>query len=178
MKKAWPLLMAVLLIGCGRDNESTPPQSASRTAEPPKSAATPDSRPVIAAFGDSLTAGMGLDPGQGYPEQLQKMLDSRGQAYRVVNLGESGDTTQGRSHASSDGARGEPAIVVLELGANDGLRGLPVANTQTNLAQMIEGLQKSGARVVLAGITLRRITARSTYGSSMRSTRISRRSIA
>jgi acyl-CoA thioesterase I len=113
-----------------------------------------DSRPVIACFGDSLTAGFGLDAGQSYPDLLQGELDSRGYHYRVVNLGVSGITTDGALARLSRALSEKPAIVVLELGANDGLRGHSVGNAQRNLSQMIEAFQKEGAEVVLAGITL------------------------
>ncbi|HEV3201662.1 MAG TPA: arylesterase [Bryobacteraceae bacterium] len=146
--------------GC-RPSESHPqqaPQHADSPASPapgaPKPAAVADSRPVIACFGDSLTAGQGLDPGQSFPDLLQKDLDSRGLRYRVANMGVSGDTTQDGLERVSLVVAERPAIVLLELGANDGLRGQPVAGTEANLSQMIERLQKSGAKVVLAGITL------------------------
>lgn len=121
-----------------------------------KAPAAADSRPVIVAFGDSLTAGYGLDPGQGYPEWLQKHLDKEGYAYRVVNQGISGDTTSGGVSRMGDAIALKPAIVILELGANDGLRGLPADATKANLAQMIDGFQQAGAKVVLAGMTLPR----------------------
>lgn len=113
-----------------------------------------DNRPVIACFGDSLTAGFGLDPGQSYPDLLQKDLDRRGLHYRVVNLGVSGETSQDGMARLPRVLALKPAIVVLEFGANDGLRGLPVAHTEANLAKMIEAFKGAGTWVVLAGITL------------------------
>lgn len=113
-----------------------------------------DNRPVIACFGDSLTAGFGLDPGQSYPDLLQKDLDRRGLHYRVVNLGVSGETSQDGMARLPRVLALKPAIVVLEFGANDGLRGLPVAHTEANLAKMIEAFKSAGTWVVLAGITL------------------------
>ena len=115
-----------------------------------------DSRPIILAFGDSLTAGYGLPRGFGYPEQLQRKLDQRGYRYRVVNMGISGDTTSGGRARIKAGLDLTPSIVILELGANDGLRGLPLKQTQANLEEMITAFQKSGATVVLAGMTLPR----------------------
>lgn len=120
-------------------------------AAPPK-----DPRPVIACFGDSLTAGHGLDPGLGYPEFLQRLLDGKSYRYRVVNLGISGDTTSGGASRISSAISLQPGIVILELGANDGLRGLPLSATRTNLEEIIRAFQKSGAKVLLAGITLPR----------------------
>src|SRR5437016_3807171 len=117
---------------------------------------TPDSRPVILAFGDSLTAGYGVQRGSGYPEQLQKKLDSSGYKYRIVNMGISGDTTSGGRARMQAALDARPSIVILELGANDGLRGMPVAAMQVNLEQMITEFQKTGAKVILAGMTLPR----------------------
>jgi len=109
---------------------------------------------VIAAFGDSLTAGFGVDPDLSYPAFLQKELDRRGFNYNVVNLGISGDTSSGGVSRVNSVLELKPEIVILELGANDGLRGLPLASTRSNLSEMIETLRKGGAKVLLAGITL------------------------
>ena len=144
------LIAAVaLLCGCSKPEtpapkaESQPAPKAVAPAPPPAAA---DTRPVIVCFGDSLTAGFGLDPGQSFPDLLQKDLDRRALKYRVVNLGVSGDTTQDGLARLSMVLAEKPAIVLLELGANDGLRGSPLSITQTNLAQMIEALQGGGAR--------------------------------
>jgi len=115
-----------------------------------------DSRPVILAFGDSLTAGYGVPHGSGYPELLQKKLDGLGYKYRVLNMGISGDTTSGGKARMRTALAAKPSIVILELGANDGLRGLPVAQMQVNLEQMVQQFQQGGAKVVLAGMTLPR----------------------
>jgi acyl-CoA thioesterase I len=119
-----------------------------------------DTRPVIVCFGDSLTAGFGLDSGQSYPSLLQRELDRRGYKYRVENLGVSGDTTQDGLARVANALALKPAVVVIELGANDGLRGQPVSGIERNLGQVIEAFQKGEAfqkakvRVLLAGITL------------------------
>ena len=115
-----------------------------------------DTRPVIVAFGDSLTAGHGLEPGQSFPDDLQKLLDQRGRRYRVVNQGISGDTTGGGLDRVKQALELRPVVVILELGANDGLRGLPLTATRANLAQMIDEFRKGGAKVLLAGMTLPR----------------------
>jgi acyl-CoA thioesterase I len=113
-----------------------------------------DTRPLIVCFGDSLTAGFGVDPGKSYPDDLQQNLDRAGYHYRVLNRGVSGETTQDGLARLPLLLVEKPQIVVLEFGANDGLRGQPVTLTEAHLAQMIESLQKAGVRVVLAGITL------------------------
>lgn len=111
-------------------------------------------RPRIVCFGDSLTAGYGLDPGQSYPDLLQKELDREGYRYRIVNMGISGDTTQDGLARLSMVLAEHPRIVILEFGANDGLRGIPVSRAGNNLARMIEDVRQTGAQVVLAGMTL------------------------
>src|SRR4051794_31447460 len=140
-------LATVMLCGCQQKHDEAP------KVLPPTVHAV-DNRPAIVCFGDSLTAGAGLDPSQSYPEVLQKELDARGYKYRVVNAGVSGDTTQDGLARLALVLAEKPAVVVLEFGANDGLRGQPVATTAANLKQMIEGVQKSGAKVILAGMTL------------------------
>ncbi len=117
---------------------------------------SPDSRPVILAFGDSLTAGYGVPRGSGYPELLQKKLDALGYKYRVVNMGISGDTTSGGVARMRTALSVKPSIVILELGANDGLRGLSTNEMQSNLDEMIASFRKAGAKVILAGMTLPR----------------------
>ena len=148
------LLGVVLLAGCSKEEKPTAPKAA---APAPVAKPTPvDSRPVIVAFGDSLTAGYGLEPGLSYADFLQKEIDAKGYRFRVVNQGISGDTTDG-GVSRMDAAIGlKPAIVILELGANDGLRGLPVAATRANLTAIVDGFQKAGAKVLLAGMTLPR----------------------
>ena len=113
-----------------------------------------DTRPVIVCFGDSLTAGFGLDAGQSYPDLLQRELDRRGYRYRVENLGANGDTTQDGLARLSLALELKPAIVVLELGANDGLRGQPVSGIEHNLDQIIQTFQKARLSVLLVGIRL------------------------
>jgi acyl-CoA thioesterase-1 len=119
-------------------------------------AAAADTQPVIAAFGDSLSAGYGAETGKSYPDYLQKLIAARGYRYRVVNAGVSGDTTSDGLVRMTGVLALKPEVVILELGGNDGLRGLPVASTRANLEQMIVASQKAGARVVLAGMTLPR----------------------
>ena len=159
MKRLWWISVLFVLAGCKPAGPRSEPQttSASHTSggAAPASAARPaDSVPAIVCFGDSLTAGFGLDPGQSYPDLLQRELDRRGYHYRVVNLGVSGDTTQDGLERLPLALAEKPRIVVLEFGANDGLRGQPVSNSQNNLARVIEALQQNGAHVILAGITL------------------------
>jgi acyl-CoA thioesterase-1 len=109
---------------------------------------------VIVCFGDSLTAGLGIESTAAYPADLQRLLDAAGYHYRVINEGVSGDTTKDGLERIDRVLAHKPQIVVLEFGGNDGLRGLPVSMAQQNIATMIERLRHSGARVALAGISL------------------------
>ena len=110
---------------------------------------------MIVAFGDSLTAGFGLDAGQSLSRPSAEGAGPPRLRYRVVNMGISGDTTQDGLARLSIVIAEKPAIVLLEFGANDGLRGVPDRQHRSRTwRQMIEALQKAGARVVLAGMTL------------------------
>ena len=109
---------------------------------------------MIVAFGDSLTAGYGLDPGESYPAQLQQILDERGLDYSVVNEGVNGDTTSVGLTRVETALSHDPQWVILALGANDGLRGLPIEAMELNLRRMVEQFQQAGVRVALAGMTL------------------------
>ena len=111
-------------------------------------------RPILVCYGDSITAGLGLPSGQAYPEDLQKLLDARGYAYKVVNQGTSGATTKDALAGLPYVLRLHPAIVIVEFGGNDGLRGLPVEQSRSNLDQVLTALDNAHVKVLLAGITL------------------------
>ncbi len=160
-------LLVVSLAGCkpsrhDRDTDSQNGGATPMTAKLDTVGAVPlnevesmdDGRPVIAAFGDSLTAGYGVDVDASYPADLQRDLDAAGYRYRVVNLGISGETTKDGLARIDQVLAMKPAIVVVEFGGNDGLRGVPVASSKANLDAMLSKLVHSGAKVVLAGITL------------------------
>ncbi len=115
-----------------------------------------DDRPAIVCFGDSITAGFGLNAGSTYPDELQKILDSKGYKYRVVNLGISGDTTQSGLDRLGEAVKLSPKIAILELGGNDGLRGLETRRTRDNLTQIAGRFEARGAKILLLGITLPR----------------------
>jgi acyl-CoA thioesterase-1 len=108
--------------------------------------------PTLVAFGNSLTAGFGVSVNDAYPARLERLLREQGYGYRVVNAGVSGDTTAGGLRRVDWVLKARPRVVILELGANDGLRGLPPERTRDNLAQIIERLQAAGATVILAGM--------------------------
>jgi acyl-CoA thioesterase I len=156
--------LTVSIMACGNREKqeqagtgSAPPPAARPGApQTPTPIPVEDTRPVIAAFGDSLSAGLGLDPGKSYPDDLQRLIDAAGYRYRVVNMGVSGDTTTDGVERLPSALAAHPAIVILEFGGNDGLRGQPVASSKQSLARMIEAFQHNGAQVVLAGMTLPR----------------------
>jgi acyl-CoA thioesterase-1 len=133
----------------------TPPAPYNQEATNSQSIVAPnDHRPLLVCFGDSLTAGAGTGPGESYPDFLQSDLDRRHIRYRVDNQGVSGNTTKDGVQRLPEILALHPAVVVVEFGGNDGLRGLPIADTRANLDQIIATLQRSGAKVALAGITL------------------------
>jgi acyl-CoA thioesterase-1 len=145
--------VCTLASSCTRGTNPAPKQE-ERVAAPQGSSPAPrpvDSRAVIVAFGDSLTAGV---VERTYPQYLQNLLNQNGYAYRVDNQGVSGDTTTDGLARIDNVIAGRPALVLLEFGGNDGLRGIPVEATQKNLADMVERLQQAKIPVMLLGITL------------------------
>jgi acyl-CoA thioesterase-1 len=169
-------VLAMLVSGCHSNGTANPgpeshqdasavsaPASAVTGPEEPSNASdaeaagkerSGDSRPVLVCFGDSLTAGLGTDPGQSYPDYLQADLDQLHYHYRVDNQGVSGNTTKDGVERLPDVLALHPAVVVVEFGGNDGLRGLPIAESRANLDKIVGDLKSSGADVALAGITL------------------------
>lgn len=109
---------------------------------------------VLVCFGDSITAGYGLPAGDSYPDFLQRKLDAAGYHYKVINRGTSGATTKDAVTNVSSIVLLHPAVVVVEFGGNDGLRGLPLAETRRNLDQVLTTLEAAHIKVLLAGITL------------------------
>jgi acyl-CoA thioesterase-1 len=117
---------------------------------------TAEAQKTLVCFGDSITAGYGLDAQQSYPAALERLLVKRGYGYRVVNQGVSGDTTKDavtRVHAV---VAQHPDVAVVEFGGNDGLRGLPLDVTRRNLDTVLSTLEAAKIRVLLVGITLPR----------------------
>lgn len=135
------------LAGCrGTSPSGAPPAAAATPTKPSKSL------PKIVAFGDSLTEGYGLPRSASYPSLLQERLDADGYHYEVVNAGISGDTTAGGVRRIDWALDGEVKVVILELGANDILRGQPVEEMKKNLSTIIERAKTHGATVLLAGM--------------------------
>ena len=155
MKLYAALLSAVfLLAACG---EETPPASGPSASEPGDAPEIPvmgAELPVV-AFGDSLFAGPGLNPGETYPARLEAALRARGVNARIVNAGVSGDTTAGglqRLAFTLDSQPRPPALVIVCLGGNDMLRGLPPEQTRANLDAILSELARRKVPVVLMGM--------------------------
>lgn len=112
-------------------------------------------KPTILVMGDSLSAAYGIDVNQGWVALLERRLKTQGYGYRVVNASVSGETSAGgRARLQKLLELHRPAVVVIELGANDGLRGLPIKQTKENLTFMVERAKAIGARVVIAGMQM------------------------
>ena len=110
---------------------------------------------TLLVFGDSLSAAYGLQVDQGWVALLQKRLDAQGYGYHVVNASVSGETTSGgRARLARALAQHKPDLVILELGANDGLRGLPIKEAEANLSAMLADIRATKARVLLLGIII------------------------
>jgi acyl-CoA thioesterase-1 len=140
------------MTACQRDATPSgpvePPASAAASAAPAPAA----TRPRVVALGDSLTAGLGLSPEQSWPSLLQEKITQAGLDAEVVNAGVSGDTTAGGLRRLDWALDGDVKVLVIELGANDGLRGLPADQMRDNLQQMIRTAKARGISVLLCGM--------------------------
>lgn len=149
----------VVLAACGttETNAPAPPDAdQARNSRPAVAPDVPDTRSVVVAFGDSLTAGQRVGRSETYPAFLQREFDKRGMSFRVVNEGISGDTTAVALSRIDVAIAHHPKWVILALGANDGLRGLPLDAMERNLREIIGLFGRAGAEVVLAGMKLPR----------------------
>jgi acyl-CoA thioesterase-1 len=151
IRSTWLAVVVVAVVGAiqavGTSPLSTERQTPGRAAP-----ATSLHRPRVVALGDSLTAGLGLSPAQSYPALLQQRIDRAGLNFEVVNAGVSGDTSAGGLRRLDWSYDGDVRVVIVALGGNDGLRGLPVDELRRNLATIIERVKARGAEVVLAGM--------------------------
>jgi len=151
----------MLVMLCAACDQAPAAKSAATTAPAVASASVaspaPGSTPVsanrrIVVLGDSLTAGLGLDPEQAYPALLQTRLDARKAGWVIVNAGVSGDTSAGGLRRLDWALDGGAAVVLVALGGNDALRGLPVVDLASNLDEIVRRAKATGARVILAGM--------------------------
>jgi acyl-CoA thioesterase-1 len=148
------VLAACAAVSCDRRESSPPPPTAAATAATPPVAATAPraAAPRVVILGDSLTAGLGLPVDAAYPSLLQKRVDAAGLTFEIVNAGVSGDTSAGGLSRLDWALQGDVRVLVVALGGNDALRGLPPDQLKANLAQIVERAQARGIAVVLAGM--------------------------
>ena len=163
MWRKLPTLLLTLLIpavsACSPDvRDDSQPTARQALAARPKPAPAPapveDATPLVVFLGDSLTAGLGLDEGEAYPAVIERDLEKDGQDVRVLNAGVSGDTTAGGLSRLGWLLGQKPEVVVVALGANDGLRALPLAQTEKNLREIVRRSKEAGARVLLLGMRI------------------------
>jgi acyl-CoA thioesterase-1 len=153
--RCWPVVAAILLAGCGGDAPAPAPEESPLTEAPAPDIAVTGPERRILAFGDSLFAGYGLAEHEGYPERLEVALRRQGINARVTDAGVSGDTTAaGRQRIGFvlDGEPARPDLVIVELGGNDLLRGIPPAQTRENLAAILAELREREIPVLLMGM--------------------------
>ncbi|TDN79650.1 acyl-CoA thioesterase-1 [Salegentibacter sp. 24] len=153
--RCYTILSILILFSCGENTEKKPEEiTTEQTQNAPE--AKPGEKNVILFFGNSLTAGMGLEPSQAYPALIQNRLDSLGYQYEVVNAGLSGETTASGKNRINWVLDQDVDIFVLELGANDGLRGIPIEETKRNLQDIITTVKKENpdTKIVLAGMQI------------------------
>jgi acyl-CoA thioesterase-1 len=149
------LLGVTLLWGCGgtAEEREAPAPAPAPSAERPAAPSSPTvSRPRVVVLGDSLTAGLGLPETEAYPALLQQKIDAAGYPFQVVNAGVSGDTTAGGLRRLDWSLEGDVRVLILALGANDGLRGLPVSQMKANMERVITAAKARGITVILAGM--------------------------
>jgi acyl-CoA thioesterase I len=152
MRMPVPLVFCLLLAaaGCSRAGREPAPEGLSKGV--PAAAPAADHRPKIVVLGDSLTAGLGLSATDAFPALLQRKIDDARLPFEVVNAGVSGDTSAGGLRRLDWSIQAGARVLIVALGANDGLRGLPVVEMKRNLAQIIETAQSKRLVVVLAGM--------------------------
>ena len=156
LRRSLVVLLAAAAAACAPADAPAPAEKRPAESSPAAAAPAPASRsadaPRIVILGDSLTAGLGLDRASSFPSLLQARLDREGYTYQVVNAGVSGDTSAGGLRRLEWALEGNVRVLVVELGANDGLRGLPVAGMKKNLAEIITRAQARDITVILAGM--------------------------
>ena len=153
------MFLALLIIACQpKEKGAVQDSSEVREVESKSDSSIEKGKQVksIVFFGNSLTAGYGLDPREAFPALIQNKLDSLGLKYNVINAGLSGETTSGGNSRVEWVLNQKPDVFILELGANDGLRGIPLAETRANLQSIIDKVRKKNPDViiVLAGMQI------------------------
>ncbi|TLP80347.1 arylesterase [Maribacter sp. ACAM166] len=149
-------LCALLLVGCGENQEKKHQETNNSTTTVVDNEVVATDEKVILFYGNSLTAAYGLDTKEGFPNRIQQRLDSLGLEYRVINSGLSGETTSGGLNRLNWVLNQPVDIFVLELGANDGLRGIPISESMNNLQTMIDMVKEKNpeTQIILAGMQI------------------------
>lgn len=147
------VLVMALLSGCGNNAEKTNDTTKQKREQLPQEAGKEKAKTIV-FFGNSLTAGYGVDPSEAFPALVQDKIDSLELPYKVVNAGLSGETTAGGKSRIDWILRQPVDIFVLELGGNDGLRGIPIAETSKNLQAIIDRVREKypHVKIILAGM--------------------------
>jgi acyl-CoA thioesterase I len=146
------VVLAAFAAACGREAEEKPATSPRLETAPAAPAAVAGTKPRVVFLGDSLTAGLGLPVDQSYPSLIGRKLTEQGYDFEIVNAGVSGDTSAGGLRRLDWSLEGDVRALVVALGANDGLRGLPPEEMKKNLAAVIERARSRQIPVVLAGM--------------------------
>ena len=162
------VLLLALLGSCGNNADKTNDTSKEKREQLPAQAGKEKAKTIV-FFGNSLTAGYGVDPSEAFPALVQEKIDSLDLPYKVVNAGLSGETTAGGKSRIDWILRQPVDIFVLELGGNDGLRGIPIAETSKNLQAIITRVREKNpqVKIILAGMQVPPNMGR-TYASSFR----------
>jgi len=155
--------LGLALAGCGRERDPAEvglsPESLARPAstagaDVPAAPVLPEDAPRVVFLGDSIAAGLHLEPHEAFPAVLERRLAAEGAPFRAVNAGVSGDTTAGGLARLDWLLKQEPELLVVELGGNDGLRGQPVEAIEQRLRAIVARAQERGLRVLLLGVQL------------------------
>lgn len=150
------ILLAMASVSCNNNDAAGKPAASTATDTAAKANSNHPTQKTIVFFGNSLTAGYGVEPDQAFPALIQQKIDSLNLPYKVVNAGVSGETSAGGNGRIDWILRTPPDVFVLELGANDGLRGIPMAETRKNLQDILNKVKASNpsVKIVIAGMML------------------------
>src|SRR5919112_2454999 len=156
------MLLSALAMACGGNGAARDTTSTTKRASPPENPApvadtvpaTLDGRRTILFLGTSLTAGLGLDPDSAYPQQIQRKIDAVALPYQVVNAGVSGETSAGLLRRLDWVLRRPADVIVVETGANDGLRGLPVSATRATIGDALSRIRRERPNAAIALIQM------------------------
>jgi acyl-CoA thioesterase-1 len=153
MKNVMMVCLACVIISCGQNNER---QVKPKEEEKPVKDSVIAVKKTIIFFGNSITAGYGLDLSEAFPARIQEKIDSMNVPYKVVNAGVSGETSSGGRSRIDWILKQQVDIFVLELGGNDGLRGIPISETKKNLQTIIDKVKAKNpaAKIIIAGMQI------------------------